>query len=72
MLQEHEISNSLEQAVAMIFYLERTGNLPEEIFLSCSTAKDQNEIIKTMSPAPEKHQNALICNSGPNLNEQRF
>ena len=28
----------------MIFYLERTGNLPEEIFLSCFTAKDQNEI----------------------------
>ena len=27
---------------------------------------------KTMSPAPEKQQNALICNSGPNLNEQRF
>ena len=25
-----------------------------------------------MSPAPEKHQNALICNSGPNFSEQTF
>ena len=30
------------------------------------------ELNETMSPGPEKHQNALTCNSGPNLNEQTF